>query len=392
MFEAMSYSALQAYWWILVSVIGGILVFLMLVQGGQTLFPKLSENEDQKTVLINLFGHKWEMTFTTLVVFGGALFASFPLFYSTSFGGAYWVWMIILFAFIVQAVSYEFRRRDKKFLGSRTYEFFLVINGIIAPLLLGIAVSTFFTGSPFTVEKEALVRMGTEQSVVISRWGTVWHGLEALWNTDGAAFLWNIALGLAVFFLVRNLALLHIIRMVKDEQLTANARKCLHRMVPAFLVFFLTWLAGILFYKGFGVGADGKIYREAGIYASHLIEHPVVPVILLAGVLLVLYGFYVALFRDAGRAFGWVGAGTVLAVTGILLWAGLTGSPFYPSNLDWQSSLTVANSSSSRFTLVVMSYVSLLVPFVAAYMVWAWKTLDKTKIDTAELKTEEHVY
>ncbi len=392
MFEAMFYSALQAYWWILVSLIGGILVFLMLVQGGQTLFPKLAATEDQKTVLINLFGHKWEMTFTTLVVFGGALFASFPLFYSTSFGGAYWVWMTILFAFIVQAVSYEFRRRDKKFLGPRTYEIFLVLNGIIAPLLLGIAVSTFFTGSPFTVEKEALVRMGTEQSVVISRWGTAWHGLEALWNTDGAAFLWNIALGMAVFCLVRNLALLYIIRMVKDEQLTAKARKCLRRTVPVFLVFFLTWLTGILFYKGFGVGADGKIIREADIYAWHLIEHPVVLVVLLAGVILVFYGFYVALFRDAGRAFGWVAAGTVLSVTGILLWAGLTGSPFYPSNLDWQSSLTVANSSSSRFTLVVMSYVSLLVPFVAAYMVWAWKTLDKTKISTAELNTEEHVY
>ncbi len=392
MFEAMSYHSLQVYWWILVSVIGGILVFLMLVQGGQTLFPKLAENEDQKTVLINLFGHKWEMTFTTLVVFGGALFASFPLFYSTSFGGAYWVWMIILFAFIVQAVSYEFRRRDKKVLGTRTYEFFLVLNGIIAPLLIGIAVSTFFTGSPFTVQKEALVRMGTSQSVVISRWGTAWHGLEALWNTDGAAFLWNIALGLAVFCLVRNLALLYVIRMVKDEQLVTKAKKCLRRTVPAFLVFFLTWLAGILFYNGFGVGADGKIYRAGAIYARHLMEHPVVLIILLIGVVLVLYGFYVALFRDTSRAFGWLGAGTVLAVMGILLWAGLTGSPFYPSNLDWQSSLTIANSSSSRFTLVVMSYVSLLVPFVAAYMIWAWKTLDKTKIDTAELKTEEHVY
>ena len=393
MFESLSYESLQVYWWFIISLLGALLVFLLFVQGGQTLFPKLASNEDQKTVLINLFGHKWEFTFTTLVVFGGAFFASFPLFYSTSFGGAYWVWMAILFAFIVQAVSYEYRKKPNNFLGQKTYEFFLFLNGVLAPFLLGVAVSTFFTGSKFSIDKTAITRLGSNTEAIISKWQTPWHGLEALWTTENLAFLQNIALGLAVFFLARVIALLYTRKMVDDPEILEKTGPCLRRNIIAFLVFFLFWLIRLLFIKGFAVNANGQIYMEPYKYLHNLLHNPVTLVLLLLGVVLVLYGFYKALFTSqANQAFWLAAVGVVLTVMAVFFLAGYNHTSYYPSTYDLQSSLTIHNSSSSRFTLIVMSYVSLMVPFVLAYIIWAWRALDRHKLNPEEIKKEPEVY
>ncbi len=392
MFEKMSFASLQAYWWTIIAVLAGFLVFLLFVQGGQTLINKLSGNEREKTVLINLFGHKWELTFTTLVTFGGAFFASFPLFYSTSFGGAYWVWYLILFAFILQAVSYEFRNKMNNFLGKKTYEKFLFFNGLVAPFLLGVAVSTFFTGNYFSVERTRILKLGSNVDAVISRWETPWYGLEALWNTHQGAFLMNIALGLALVFLARINALLYVKNMVDDKEILARTGKCLKRNAVLFLVFFLFWLVRLLFIKGFAVDDSGKVFMEKGKYFTNLVEMPVVALILLLGIAGVLTGLYKGLFTKDDKAFWYSGFGTVLTVIALFFTAGFHHTAYFPSLYDLQSSLTIANSSSSRFTLVVMAYVSLMVPFVIAYIAWAWKALDKKKLSEEEIEKEPVKY
>ncbi len=393
MFEQMSYETLQAYWWIIIALLGGALVFLLLVQGGQTLFNELAKSDDEKSVLVNIIGHKWEFTFTTLVVFGGAFFASFPLFYSTSFGGAYWVWMIILFAFIVQAVSYEYRKKKGNFLGSKIYDAFLYVNGLLAPLLLGIAVSTFFTGSPFSVGKERILRVGQNVEAVISRWDTPWHGLDALWNGFHGAWFQNLMLGLAVFFLARTNALLYIRKMTDEPSILQRIAKKLKINAGLFLVFFLIWLIRLMFIPGFAVEPEtGKIFLEDYKYWHNLVQNPFTAGLLLIGVLLVLYGLYLGIFKVLDKAFWYSAAGTVLTVMALFFLAGFNHTAYYPSITDLQSSLTIHNSSSSRFTLIVMSYVSLMVPFVVAYIVWAWKALDVHKYDVKEIKQEEIKY
>ena len=393
MFEALSYESLQIYWWIIISVLGAALVFMLFVQGGQTLINKLSSNEEEKTILVNAFGHKWEITFTTLVVFGGAFFASFPLFYSTSFGGAYWVWMIILFAFIVQAVSYEYRKKKNNFLGSKTYETFLFINGVIAPIFLGVAVSTFFTGSPFSVDKTRIVNLKSNVEAVISQWESPWHGLEAIWTVENLAFLQNLALGLAVFFLARIIALLYVKKIVADENILNKAQKCLKRNVVLFLVFFLFWLIRLLFIKGFAVNPeDGSIYMEPYKYLHNLLAQPALLIMLLLGIVLVLWGIYSGLFKNKSNAFWKAGIGTVITVMAIFFLAAFNHTAYYPSTYDLQSSLTLANSSSSKYTLVSMAYVSLMVPFVIAYIAWAWKALDSHKLSKEEMEKEKIKY
>ncbi len=393
MFEALSYESLQAYWWIIIAILGSVLVFMLFVQGGQTLLDKLSENEDEKTILVNLFGHKWEITFTTLVVFGGAFFASFPLFYSTSFGGAYYVWMIILFAFIIQAVSYEYRKKKDNFLGSKTYEKFLFINGVIAPVFLGVAVSTFFTGSLFSIDKSRIVNLKNNTEAVISQWETPWHGLEAVWTIDHLAFLQNLALGLAVFFLARIIALLYVKKMVADENILNKAQKCLTRNVVLFLVFFLFWLIRLMFIDGFAVNPDnGEVFMEPYKYLHNLIQQPALLIFLLIGIVLVLWGIYSGLFKNQENAFWKAGIGTIITVMAIFFLAAFNHTAYYPSTYDLQSSLTLANSSSSKYTLITMAYVSLMVPFVLAYIIWAWKSMDNHKLSKEEVKKEEIKY
>jgi len=393
MFESLSYENLQIYWWLIIALLGGFLVAMLFVQGGQTLFGKLSDNEEEKTVLVNIIGHKWEFTFSTLVVFGGAFFASFPLFYSTSFGGAYWVWYAILFAFIVQAVSYEYRKKENNVYGSKFYEKLLFFNGIAAPVLLGVAVSTFFTGSLFSVDKTRIVRLGSNYDAVISQWETPWHGLEALWTTDHWAFLQNIALGLAVLVLSRINAMLYIRKMTDNRAIRSKIEKCLPKHSMLFLVFFLSWLIRLLFIDGFAVKPESnEIYMQANKYALNLIENPALLIFLLIGIGLVLYGLYTALFSKKEKAFWFTASGTLVTVMSIFFIAAFNHTAFYPSTFDIQSSLTLANSASSEFTLVVMSYVSLMVPFVLAYIVWAWRKMDAHKISIEGMAQTEDKY
>ncbi len=393
MFEALSYENLQIYWWIIIAILGSFLVFLLFVQGGQTLIDKLSDNEEEKTVIVNIIGHKWEFTFTTLVTFGGAFFASFPLFYSTSFGGAYWVWFAILFAFIVQAVSYEYRKKKNNFLGNKTFEGFLKFNGYAAPLLLGVAVSTLFTGSQFSVGKANIIKLNSNLESVISQWESPWHGLEALWTTGHLAFLQNILLGLAVLVLARLMALLYIRKMTNNPNILDKINKCLPRASIMFLVLFLTWFIRLLFIDGFAVKPETKeVYMQAHKYFNNFIEMPLVLIILLIGLVSVLFGLYKANFKKDEKAFWWTGAGVILTVLSLFFVAGLNHTAYYPSTYDLQSSLTLANSSSSRFTLVVMSYVSLMVPIVLGYIVWAWKAMDAKKIGIKELEKENEKY
>ncbi len=393
MFEALSYESLQAYWWFIIALLGGALVFMLFVQGGQTLLNKLSDTEDEKTVLVNLFGHKWEITFTTLVVFGGAFFASFPLFYSTSFGGAYYVWMIILFAFIIQAVSYEYRKKKNNVLGSKTFETFLFINGVIAPIFLGVAVSTLFTGSAFSVDKARIVNLTSNREAIISQWQTAWHGLEAVWTTEHLAFLQNLALGLAIFFLSRVIALLYVKKMVANDNILQKAQKCLKRNSILFLVFFLFWTIRLLFIDGFAVDPEtGKVFMAPYKYLHNLLDMPLVLILLLIGVVSVLWGIYTGIFKHKDNAFWFAGIGTALTVMAVFFIAGFNHTAYYPSTYDLQSSITLANSSSSKFTLIVMSYVSLMVPFVLAYIIWAWRAMDNHKLSVEEIKKEDIKY
>ncbi|NDW10768.1 cytochrome d ubiquinol oxidase subunit II [Dysgonomonas sp. 520] len=385
----MDYSFLQHYWWFIISLLGGLLVFLLFVQGGQSMIFSLAKTEQHRFLLVNAMGRKWEYTFTTLVTFGGAFFASFPLFYSTSFGGAYWVWMAILFCFIIQAVSFEFQSKPGNTLGKKTYRWFLFINGVFGTFLLGVAVATFFTGSDFGVNKENLANPLGEYGVVISQWQNPWHGLEALLNVR------NLCLGLAVLFLSRTLACLFFVNRMADKELVDRSRKFLLYNAVPFVVFFLTFMIWTLVAKGFAVDPETKVVSlEQYKYFYNLIEMPAVLAVFLIGVVLVLYGVGRTLFSSTFNSGIWYsGIGTVLTVTCLFLIAGWNNTAYYPSTFgDMQSSLTIENSCSSEFTLTVMSYVSILVPFVLAYIVYAWKSLEKKKFDSKDFKKDGHIY
>ena len=371
-------SLLQHYWWLLVSLLGALLVFLMFVQGGQSLIWTLGKTEEQRRMLLLATGRKWELTFTTLVTFGGAFFASFPLFYSTSFGGAYWVWVLILLCFVLQAVSYEFQLKRANVLGTTTYRVFLLLNGILGPLLIGTAVGTFFTGAEFVVNKSAIASPGMP---VISSWVNPLHGLEA------ALVPQNLMLGISVLLLTRVLACLYFAENIADETLRATCRKRLVMESGFFLLFFLTWLVYLLCSTGFAVNKAGLVYLEPYKYLHDLQAMPAVTAMLLIGVLMVLGGMLKG-WRGWKYAFWLAGPGCVLVVLALLLCAGWNNTAFYPSVADLQSSLTIANSSSGLFTLKTMTYVSFIIPFVIAYIAWAWHALDKEPI-TAE-ETEDH--
>jgi cytochrome bd ubiquinol oxidase subunit II len=378
MFEAFSQIALQHYWYILVSVLGSILVFLLFVQGGQTLVYQLGKSDGERTLLINTIGSKWEFTFTTLVTFGGAFFASFPLFYSTSFGGAYWVWIIILFAFIIQAVSYEFRSKPDNFLGKRVFDGFLFVNGLLGTVLLGAAVSTFFTGSNFIIDSERH-----------STWTLASRGLEAALNIQ------NLSLGLAVFFLSRILACLYFFKTISNVSIIEKVRKqLLYNAIP-FLVFFLLFTGLLMLKDGFAVNAaTGEIFMQPYKYFKNLNEMPVVALLFLGGVVSVLAGIALPVLsftKHREKAIWFGGLGTFATVFSIFLLAGFNNTAYYPSVADLQSSLTIANSSSSHYTLTVMSYVSLLIPFVLAYIVYVWRAINNKKADLKDLEGE-HVY
>lgn len=390
MFEAFSYISLQHYWWMIVSLLGAILVFLMFVQGGQTLIYTIGKTNEERTLLINLLGRKWEFTFTTLVTFGGAFFASFPLFYSTSFGGAYWVWMLILFAFIIQAVSYEYRSKVNNFLGKRTYETFLLLNGIIAPMLIGTAVATFFTGSQFSVNMSNITNLTGTKMPIISEWTGPAHGLEAALNPH------NLLLGLAVLFLSRVLALLYFMNRIKHAAMMERLKKQLLINAVPFVLFFLSFLIWTLMSSGFAVNpSTGEVSMESFKYLHNLMQLPFVAVLLVLGVACVLFGIVRPLlyFEKCSTKGIWgAGLGTILTVFSLFLLAGFNHTAYYPSTFDLQSSLTIENSSSSHYTLTVMSYVSLLVPFVVGYIWIAWRSIDNKKIDLEELKNESHLY
>ena len=394
MFSFLDYNGLQHYWWIIVSLLGALLVFMLFVQGGQTLIFSLAKTEKEKTMLLNATGRKWEITFTTLVTFGGAFFASFPLFYSTSFGGAYWVWMAILFAFIIQAVSYEFRSKANNFLGTKTFDVFLFINGVLGSILLGVAVSTFFTGSEFSVEKSNIINQNLQKMPIISSWETPFHGLEAIWTVEKLAFLQNISLGLAVFFLARILANLYFQKIIDNVNIQKKSIKSLKINSVLFLVFFLFWLIRLLLIDGFAVNpANQEVSMEAHKYLNNFLEMPFVLVVFLIGVVSVLVGIFINVFRKSKNGIWFSGIGTVLTVWMLLLNAGFNNTAFYPSTYNLQNSLTIYNSSSSEFTLRTMSYVSLLVPFVLAYIALVWKKLDAKNISEKDLEeTEAHIY
>ncbi len=377
MFGDLSQLALQHYWWLLVSLLGALLVFLMFVQGGQTLLFTLGKTEKEKTMLINALGRKWEFTFTTLVTFGGAFFASFPLFYSTSFGGAYWVWMIILFAFIIQAISYEFRSRPNNVYGAKTYETFLFINGLIATIFIGTAVATFFTGSNFSVNE-----------LNQSKWDTPFHGLEAAFNIH------NLSLGITVFFLARVLGILYFMNAVEHDKIMERAKKQLLINGIPFVFFFLLFTIWLLLRDGFAVNPETKeVFMEPFKYFHNLIEMPLVLIVFLAGVVLVLYGIILGLLKASSKGIWFSGGGTILVVLMLFLLAGYNNTAFYPSLTSLQSSLTIENASSSHFTLTTMSYVSLVVPFVVAYIWYAWKAINNKKIDEEEVESDDiHVY
>ncbi|TCO87438.1 cytochrome bd-I ubiquinol oxidase subunit 2 apoprotein [Bacteroides heparinolyticus] len=380
-----TYIFLQHYWWFVVSLLGAILVFLLFVQGGNSLLFCLGKTEEQKKMMINSTGRKWEFTFTTLVTFGGAFFASFPLFYSTSFGGAYWLWMIILFSFVLQAVSYEFQSKAGNLLGKTTYRIFLVINGVVGPVLLGSAVATFFTGSEFYINKG---NMADAAMPVISRWANAGHGLDALLNP------WNVVLGLAVFFLSRILGTLYFINNINDENLVSRCRRSLWGNTGLFLLFFLAFVIRTLVADGYAVRPEtGEVFMEPYKYLTNFLEMPVVLLVFLVGVLAVLWGIIRTLWKPAfDKGIWFAGVGTVLTVLSLLLVAGYNNTAYYPSTHDLQSSLTITNSCSSLFTLKVMAYVSILVPFVLAYIFYAWRSIDIRKIDAKEMKEGEHTY
>ncbi len=384
MFGAFTHTELQQYWWLIISLLGSILVFLLFVQGGQTLIYTLGKNEDERTIIVNALGRKWEFTFTTLVTFGGAFFASFPLFYATSFGGAYWAWMAILFCFVIQAIAYEFRSKPNNLFGHKTYEVFLFINGIVGTVLLGTVVATFFTGSRFSVNLSNIANPGDH---VISQWKTPFHGLEAVTNVH------NLSLGIAVFFLARTLAILYFMKNIDDENIYARAKKqIIYNSVP-FLVFFLLFVILLMVKEGFACDPESYVVRmERFKYFRNLVEMPLTGIFFISGTVLVLYGILKSILSTYTGGIWFASAGTILVVFTLFAIAGFNNTAYYPSTFDLQSSLTIRNSSSSKYTLTVMSYVSLLVPFIFAYIFYAWRAINRKKIDIEEIKKESHVY
>ena len=393
----MTYEFLQSYWWFLVSLLGALLVFLMFVQGANTLIFCLGKTEEERRLIINSTGRKWEFTFTTLVTFGGAFFASFPLFYSTSFGGAYWLWMIILFSFVIQAVSYEFQNKIGNFLGPKTFQICLIINGIVGPLLLGGAVATFFNGSNFLIDKGNITN---SLQPVISRWANASHGLDALLDP------WNVVLGLAVLMLARILGMLYIKNNIEHQQIQERCTSQLPWNALIFLLFFLPFLIRLMVKDGFSTAAEagmsagaeagmsavssGSITLESMKYLHNLLEMPILSALLLIGIVLVLFGIFKSSRSVEYRKGIWfTGIGTVLTVLVLLLIAGWNHTAYYPSNIDLQSSLTLANSCSSEFTLRTMAIVSLLIPFVLAYIVFAWRAIDRKRITQEEIEQGE---
>jgi len=371
-----SHIFLQHYWWIIISLLASLLVFLMFVQGGQSLIFSLPGNNLQKTMIINAMGRKWEFTFTTLVTFGGAFFASFPLFYSASFGGAYWVWIAILFSFIIQAIGYEYRSKPANVLGQTTFDIFLFLNGSLGPFLIGVAVATFFTGSQFSLNEMNQVK-----------WETPWHGLEALLNGR------NLALGLAVLFLTRTNGLLYLINTIDDPVLVSRSVNKLTMNAIAFLVFFIFFVITLLLSDGFAYNqVSGRVTKEEFKYLHNLIQMPLVLIIILAGVVAVLYGIGITLFRSRRSGIWYSGSGTVLTVFALMIVAGFNGTAFYPSSFDLDSSLTIDKASSSLFTLRTMMFVSFIVPFVFAYIWYAWKAINNKKITADEMTSDGHVY
>lgn len=377
----MTYEFLQAYWWFLISLLGALLVFLMFVQGANTLIFCLGKTTEERRLIINSTGRKWEFTFTTLVTFGGAFFASFPLFYSTSFGGAYWLWMIILFSFVIQAVSYEFQNKIGNFLGPKTFQVCLVINGIVGPLLLGGAVATFFDGSNFVIDKGNLTN---DLQPVLSRWANASHGLDALLDP------WNLVLGIAVFMLARILGILYIKNNIEHKAILERCTKQLPWNALIFLAFFVAFLIHVLTKDGFGGHGGMGIAEEELTYLNNLIEMPGLALILLIGIVLVLLGIFKASKSVTYRNGIWLtGIGTILTVLVLFLITGWNQTAYYPSLIDINSSLTIANSSSSEFTLRTMTYVSFLIPFVLAYIIYAWRAIDKKGITLEEIEKEE---
>ena len=376
-----TYEFLQHYWWFLISLLGGLLVFLMFVQGGNALIFFAGKDEAERQLIVNSTGRKWELTFTTLVTFGGAFFASFPLFYSTSFGGAYWVWILILVTFVFQAVSYEFQSKAGNLLGKKSFRIFLTLNGCLAPLLIGTAVGTFFTGSNFTVNKAAV---GDIASPVISRWGSAWHGLEAVTNP------FNVEFGLMVMFLAITLGALYLINNIDNEKLAAQLRRCLVVSFGAFLVLFLVVCFNLISMDGFAVGADGSVYMEPGKYFKNLLDMPIVMALLLIGAVLLVVGVEMTFYRKNFRRGIWLaGPGVTLAVMALFMIVGYNNTAYYPSTADLSSSLTLSNSSSSEFTLSTMAAVSLIIPLVLAYIAYFWRKMDKKSLTTDELNNSE---
>ena len=381
----MTYEFLQHYWCFIVSLLGALLVFLLFVQGANSVARSLGQTEEGRRLVYNSTGRKWEFTFTTLVTFGGAFFASFPLFYSTSFGGAYWLWMIILFTYVLQAVSYEFQNKIGNFLGPKTFQFFLTLNGIVGPLLLGGAVATFFEGSNFIVEKNNLIDAGAI-TPIISRWANASHGLDALLNP------WVLVLGFAVVFLARVLGILYVMDNVNDEDIRSRGSVRLIGAAVPFVILFVAYLVHLLLKDGYAVNEFGFIYMEPYKYLTNFLDMWYLTVILLIGVVLVLFGIGKTILSKNYNGGIWpAGIGTVLTVLALLLSCAWNNTAYYPSTADLQSSLTLSNSCSSEFTLTTMFYVSLLVPFVLAYIVYCWRAIDSKKLDKDEIKTD-HAY
>ena len=376
-----TYIFLQQYWWFLISLLGGLLVFLLFVQGGNALIFLAGTSEQERELIINSTGRKWELTFTTLVTFGGAFFASFPLFYSTSFGGAYWVWMLILVTFVFQAVSYEFQGKVGNLLGRNTFRVFLTLNGCLAPLLIGTAVGTFFTGSQFVVDKAAV---GNIAAPVISRWANGWHGLEAV------AEPFNVGFGIMVMALSITLGALYLINNIDNDKLASELRRSLLVSFVGFLLMLVFVLSKLLTMDGFAVDANGIIVMEKYKYLHNLLQMPVVLAMLLVGAVLLVVGVALTAWRKNFKRGIWLAApGTVMAVMAIFMIAGYNNTAYYPSINDLQSSLTLANSCSSEFTLRTMSIVSLIIPFVVAYIAYFWRQMDRKSLTTEELNTSD---
>lgn len=367
---------LQHYWWIIISLLGGVLVFLLFVQGGQTLLYTIAKNEDERNLLANSLGRKWEFTFTTLVVFGGAFFASFPLFYATSFGGAYLAWMVVLFCFVLQAVSYEYRRKADNFLGERTYNAFLVINGVLGTICIGAVVGSFFTGNPFT--------LGDMNQVT---WQSAWRGIEVLFNVT------NLCLGLSVFFLARTLAALYFINNIDNDTIHARSLRQVATNAIPFVVLFVAFLILVLCKEGYGIQEYGTIAMVPHKYFENLVAMPVNALLLLIGVAGVLFGIIKTILSKQWRKGIWfTGSGVILTVIALFVLVGFNNTAFYPSYTDLNSSLTIYNASSSHYTLKTMAYVSIITPLVIAYIFYAWRALNKKRIDIKEVKEDHHAY